>query len=166
MKLNWKKLGSAATLVGALLLLSIVGFSQQGPPQGPPPGDFHRGPGGPHDGLGPLGRGVNLTDAQKAQIKTLIENFETSTKALHDQIKALHESAPDPWSDSFDAAAASKVAQQVAPLQANLEVAHLTLMSQIYALLTPEQKAQVAANKQAMAQRHPPGPPPAGAPNE
>ena len=47
-------------------------------------------------------------------------------------------------------------------MQVELEVAHAKMMSQIYALLTAEQKAKVAELKQRFAQRQPPPPPPPG----
>lgn len=160
MKLNWKKVGSVLVLVGALLLLGVVGFSQQGgPPQGPPMGGGRGGP-GPHDGLGPL-RDLNLTDDQKAAIKKLTDSFQESIKPLLDQMKTLHESEPNPMSGAaFDEAAVRAAAEARAKVQVELEVAHARLASQIYALLTAEQKAQLAAKHQQFGQRHPGGPPP------
>ena len=157
MRGSWKKLSGVLAVAGALLLaIAMFAFSQQGRrPQGPPPeGGFGGGPGHRHDGLGPLARDLNLTDAQKAQIKTIQESFETSTKALHDQMRSLHESEPDPASaGTFDEAAVRAAAQARANVQIELEVAHARMMSQIFAVLTPEQKAQLAAKRQEFEQR-------------
>lgn len=156
MKLSWKKMGGIAALVSAFLLaLAIVGFSQQGRGQrGPRDGDgFHGGP-GRHDGLGPLARDLNLTDEQKAQIKKIQESFETSTQALREQMRSLHESEPDTLSaGTFDEAAVRAAAQARANVQIELEVSHARMMSQIFSLLTTEQKAQLTAKRQEFEQR-------------
>ncbi|HEV7844005.1 MAG TPA: Spy/CpxP family protein refolding chaperone [Pyrinomonadaceae bacterium] len=155
MKSNWKKISGVAALVGALLLMAVIGFSQEGRRPGPPPPGrgFHDGH-GPHDGLGPL-RDINLTDDQKAQIEKIKASFEESTKALHEQMRALHESQPDPLSGgAFDEAAVRAAAEARAKVQVELEVAHARAMSQVFALLTPEQKAQLAAKRQEFEQRH------------
>jgi periplasmic protein CpxP/Spy len=151
-------------LLGALALAAIAVFAQQGPPFG--------GHGGP-DGHGPIpfARELNLTDAQKAQIKQIMDNFMASTKDLHDKLKALHESAPDPLSTTFDEAAVRSAAQARANIEVELEVAHVKAMSQVFALLTDEQKAQLAAHRKEFEQHRgefehhrdaPPPPPPAG----
>ena len=162
MRLSWKRMSGAALHAGALLLmLAIVGFSQG--PGGPPPGPggphergFRGGPGGPpRDGLGPIARDLNLTDEQKAQIKKINDNFAESTKSLREQMRTLHESQGDPLAGgTFDEAAVRAAAQARANVQVELEVAHARMMSQIFAVLTPEQKTQLAAKRQEFEQRH------------
>lgn len=161
MRLNWKKTSGVLAIVGALLLtMAMVAFSQG--PQGPPRGDgFRGGPGGPRDGLGPLGRDLNLTDEQKAQIKKITDSFAENTKALHEQLRTLHESQPDPFGGAaFDEAAVRAAAEARAKVEVELEVAHARMMSQIFGLLTTEQKARLEAKRQEFAQRHKDGPPP------
>jgi protein CpxP len=164
MRLNWKKTGGIMAIVGALLLMCAMVALSQGP-QGPPRGGGFRGgpggPGGPHDGLGPLARDLNLTDEQKAQIKKITDSFAESTKALHDQLHTLRESQPDPLSGAaFDEAAVRAAAEARARVEVELEVTHARIMSQIFSLLTPEQKARLAAKRQEFEQRHKDGPPP------
>ena len=162
MKLNWKNL-SIATIAGVLVLAAgvVVAFSQgpQGPP-GPPPGGGFRGGPGPRDGLGPLGRDLNLTEDQKAQIKKITQSFEEGDKALHDQMRALHGSEPDPMSGNFDEAAVRAAAEARAKIVIELEVSHAKMMSQIAAVLTAEQKTQLAAKRQQFERQGPPPPPP------
>jgi protein CpxP len=121
-----------------------------GPEGGPPPMDGpHRGPGGPGGVLGPLARDLNLTDAQKEQIKQLEDKFMASTKDLHEQMRTAGGDPFDALKDgAFDEAAVRAAAQARANIQVELEVAHARLLSQVYALLTPEQKAQLAARRQ------------------
>lgn len=151
MRSNLKKaIGAVAAACALLLAAAALGFSQ-GPP-GPHPG-FPGGP-GPHDGLGPLIHDLNLSDDQTTQIKALHESFATSTKALHDQLRTLHDSAPDPLSGAaFDEASVRAAAQARAAIQVELDVAHARLMSQVYALLNSDQKTQLAAKRTAMEQQ-------------
>jgi Spy/CpxP family protein refolding chaperone len=170
MKLNWKKWSGFVAIIAAILLATVVGFSQHGGPQGgPPPGGrgFHGGPGGPGgDLLGHLTRELNLTDEQQAQIKKIMDSTEESTKALRDQLRSLHESQPDPLNGgAFDETAVRTAAQARANVQVELEVAHARAMSQVLAVLTAEQKAQLAAKRKEFEKRRPEGPPPGEAPN-
>ncbi len=155
MKLNWKKF-SVATIAGALLLTGAAMAFSQGPPRG---GGFRGGP-GPGDGLGPLARDLNLTDDQKAQMKKIKDSFRESDKALHDQLRTLHESEPDPISGTFDEAVVRAAAEARAKIQIELEVSHAKMMSQIAAVLTADQKAQLAAKRQQFERQGPPPPPP------
>src|SRR5688572_8720168 len=171
MKLNWKKFSVVAALAGALLLTTAAGvFSQNPPPRpdgppGPPRGPFGHGPHGPRGpgGFGPLA-GLNLTDAQKEQIKQIHDGFAEQTKALRDQMRTLHESQNDPTSN-FNEAAVRSAAEARAKIQVEMEVAHAKMMSQVANVLTAEQRAQ-------MAERHkhrrmgPPRPPTAPDPPE
>lgn len=171
MKLNVKKWSGFVAIGGALLLaMAVAGFSQRGgmPPGPPPEGGFRGGP-GPRDGLGPLGRDLNLTDEQKAQIKKIMDSAEESTKPLREQMRSLHESEPDPAKDgTFDEAAVRAAAEARAKVQVELEVIHARTMSQVFSVLTAEQKAQLAAKRKEFEQRRHDGPPPPpreGAPN-
>lgn len=149
-------------IAGALLLTAVVEFSQQGRPQGPPPhergfrggpGGGPGGPGGPRDGLGPL-RDLNLTDAQKAQIEKIKASFEESTKELREQMRSLHESQPDLLTGgTFDEAAVRAAAEARAKVEIEMEVAHARMASQIAAVLTAEQKAQLNERRQQFEQK-------------
>ena len=139
-RMRTKKIAALIACMSVLLLLTLVGFAQQGPPPfgGPDGGPGRHG----HDGGGPpipFARELNLTDAQKTQIKQIADSFAASTKDLHDKLKALHDSAPDPLSGTFDEAAVRAAAQQRASIEVELEVAHAKMMSQIFAVLTDEQ---------------------------
>jgi Spy/CpxP family protein refolding chaperone len=158
MRLNWKNTSLIVVFAGALLLaLAILGLSQD-----PPRGDRFpggRGDPGQHDGLGPLARDLNLTDDQKSQIKKITDSFAENNKSLHDQLKALHENEPDPFSASFDEAAVRAAAEARAKIDVELAVAHAKMMSQIAGVLTTDQKAQLAAKRAQFGQRrlqHPP----------
>jgi Spy/CpxP family protein refolding chaperone len=158
-KLNWKKVSIVIAVAGALVLTTAIVVFSQGPP-GPPRDGFRGGPGGPRDGLGPIGRELNLTDDQKAQIKKINDSFRESDKALFDQLRTLHQSEPDPMNAAFDEAAVRAAAEARAKVQIELEVSHAKMMSQIAAVLTADQKAQLAAHHDQMRRQGPPQPPP------
>ena len=157
MKLNWKKLTIAS--IAGLVVLAAATFALSQGPQGPPRGGGFPGGPGPRDGLGPIARDLNLTDDQKAAIKKISESFRESDKALFDQLRALHQSEPDPTSGTFDEAAVLAAAEARAKVQIEVEVSHAKMMSQIAAVLTAEQKAQLAARRQQFEQLGPPPPP-------
>ena len=158
MKPNWKKF-SLTIVAGALFLAGgAMAFSQD--PQGPPRGGGFQGGPGPRDGLGPLGRDLNLTDDQKAQIQKITDSFRESDKALHDQLRTLHENEADPLSGAFNEANVRSVAEARAKIQVELEVSHAKMLSQIAGVLTTEQKAQLAAKRQQFERQGPPPPPP------
>jgi protein CpxP len=161
---NWKRLSAIVAITGALLLmLAVVGLAQRGGHDGGPGrGGFRGGPGcggfpggpGPHDGLGPLARDLNLTDEQKAQIKKIAESFEESTKAWREQMRTLHEKEAGPLAgETFDEATVRAAAQARANIQIEMDVARARMMSQVFAVLTAEQKAQLAAKRQEFEQK-------------
>jgi Spy/CpxP family protein refolding chaperone len=160
-KSNWKRLSSILVAGAVVLAAAAFAFSQRprGPQGPPPPGEGFRGGPGPRDGLGPLGRDLNLTDDQKTQIKKINDSFASSTKELHDQLRTLHESESDPMSGAFDEAAVRAAAEARAKVQVELDVARARMMSQIAAVLTADQKAQLAARRQQFERQGPPPPP-------
>ena len=154
MKLSWKTLGLAAISVSVLIVMTAAVVVSQGP------SGFQRGPGGPHGGGLPFLRNLNLTDDQKAQIKKIMDSEFASTKDLHDQLRALHESEPAPFSTTFDEAAVRSAAEARAKIEVELEVAHARTMSEIANILTADQKAQLAARKNQFREGPPPPPEP------
>lgn len=155
---NWKTLSLAAFAIAILIFVSALVAVSQGPRRGPgEQGGFPGGPGGP--GLGPLARDLNLTDDQKTQIQKITESFEASTKELRDNLRALHESEPDPFTTAFDETAVRAAATERAKIEVELQVARAKMLSQIGAILTTEQKAQLAAKAQRFRQGPPPPPP-------
>jgi len=167
-KLNWKRFSIAAAIGATLLLATAVVFSQ-GPqgPQGPPRerGGFRHGPGGPGGPDGPRGPGgpfadLNLTEDQKAQIQKINESYRESERALHDQMRALHESQGDPGSGEFNEAAVRSAAEARAKIQVELEVSQARKMSEVRNVLTADQRAKLAERHQHMRRMGPPPPPP------
>jgi len=183
----WRKTSLSAVAAAVLLVAAVVAWSQQpraprppgqgGFPGGPPPGGFQggpppgfegpgRGPGGPggprqaFGPFGPFGRDLNLTDDQRAQIQKIHQSFQQGDQALHEQMRALVEGQGDPLSGQFNEAAVRSAAEARAKIQVEMEVSHARMMSQMLAVLTDAQRAQLAAHREQMRQQGPPPPPP------
>ena len=155
MRINMKTKNLIAVVFMFLLTVAIVATGQDPRVGGRPPrdGGFPGGPG--PDGFGFPARDLNLSDEQKAQIKKITDSFRESTKALREQLRTLHESEPDPFA-GFDEAAVRTAAEARAKLDVELSVAHARMMAQIGAVLTADQKTQLAAKRQQFERRPPP----------
>lgn len=112
------------------------------------PGERHRK--GGHEGDGrhaaKFAEKLNLTEAQKAQIKQIRQNN-------HEQNKAFYESARETRHSLRAAKKANDTARlealkgQMESQRAQMKQLHESVMTQINAILTAEQKAQFAAMK-------------------
>jgi Spy/CpxP family protein refolding chaperone len=151
--MNRKRIIGGAAAFAAALVLSVAALAQHG---GPGPGGHHRGPGGHGmrgghgDMLGHFARELSLTDAQQAQVKQIVDAFHEGNKGLHEQLMKAGGGGPfEGLKDgAFDEAAVRAAAQARANLHVEMEVAHARMMSQVYAVLTAEQKAKVAELRQ------------------
>jgi protein CpxP len=147
-------------LLGALALALVVGITFAQAEGGP----MHRhGMRGMHGqfmggGMGFPMRGLNLTDDQHAQMKQIFQNEKGNIKPLmqqefqaHQQMMALITSG------SFDQAKATAIATQEAQTHIQMQVEHAKIASQMYQVLSSDQKAKVAdmmAKHQQMMQEH------------
>jgi Spy/CpxP family protein refolding chaperone len=111
----------------------------------------HHGHMGMGDGFGPspehilafMTDALDLTDAQQTQAKAILDkekpNFEALMKQMgdaHKQMRTLEESP------TFDEAAVRSLASQQAQAITELIVAKARTKSEMFAILTPEQKAK------------------------
>lgn len=151
--MNWSrrnKIAGVAVLALVLVATAVIGFAQGR-------GGFGggRGRGGDHrGGFGHVFRSLNLTEAQRTQIQQIAERHRQSTATLREQLRAAHESGADVVSTgTFNEQAVRSAAQARAAIQVELEVAHARMFSEMYAVLTPEQKAQLAQERQQREQR-------------
>jgi Spy/CpxP family protein refolding chaperone len=86
-------------------------------------------------GMGRLMSQLNLTDAQRQQLRALEERFEASTKAQRDELRRLHESTQG--EPSADAQARFQA------LRAELGEARKAQHQEVLNVLTAEQRAQL-----------------------
>jgi Spy/CpxP family protein refolding chaperone len=154
MKTGNKKviIGGFLTLLMILMVSAIAVFSQERQGRGDFGGRKMHGRG--HDGFGRFMRDLNLSDAQKQQLEQIAARHKESTKSLHEQMRNLHRgSDAKAFDGSFNEAAVRQAAQARANLQVELEVARARMMSEMYSVLTPEQKAQLAQQREERKQR-------------
>ncbi|MDD1782078.1 CpxP family protein [Enterovibrio sp. ZSDZ35] len=120
--------------------------------------------GGHHEGKGMMGgkhllRGVELTDVQKDELRTLREenreemragkdNFRTQMMAERQQMQDLM------LADNFDEAAVRGLAEKMSQQQVERRIEMAKKRHEMMSILTPEQKAQVKENMAKMAERH------------
>ncbi len=129
---------SAAAILGGRDAAIGVPQRHQGPPPGPMP---HGGPGGP-GGLEGMVFELNLTSAQIQQVKALRESERTASETYREQVRTADEGIRAAIeSGSFDEEAVRTLATAQAKAMAELRVIQARTESQIYNLLTAEQKA-------------------------
>ncbi|MEZ5498498.1 MAG: Spy/CpxP family protein refolding chaperone [Steroidobacteraceae bacterium] len=135
-------------VIGAVAALAIgaltVGFAREHGPGGHGGGDFFGGPGmfGPQM-LERLGDKLELSDEQKTSIRGLMDsarpNMEQMRDALRNNMQRLHDTAPD--SPDYNAVVAS-VSGEAAELARRFVTDSSQLRAQVWAVLTPEQRAK------------------------
>ncbi|MBV8856977.1 MAG: Spy/CpxP family protein refolding chaperone [Acidobacteria bacterium] len=164
MRLKGKgKFVGGLALAAGFALSGVAGVAaqdqgQQGGGQGRaerPWGGQREGGGERRDGFGRFGAELNLTDAQQEQLRQIEERYRATFKTERaGRGRRDERSAYDPFSGgTFDEAAVRAAAQARATEQVEREVAHARMMHEMYNVLTPEQKAQLASARQQREQR-------------
>lgn len=102
----------------------------------------HKGKFGPHHDM--MFKNLNLTDAQKQQIRDIMKaQREQMKRPLLEERRAMHDIIA---SDTFNKAKAeAQITKMEAQRKANM-LAHMETQNKIYNVLTPEQKKQYNAN--------------------
>ena len=135
--------------LGALMLVGVAGVSaaqSTATPRRPEAGSYRRGPGG-REGFG---RDLNLTDAQKAQIKAIRQKYQPQSAAVRAQAKPFIEAANAARQKGDTAAFRSNMAQARQVMQ---NASYRTQQqAEIRAILTPEQQAKFDARAKERAQ--------------
>jgi periplasmic protein CpxP/Spy len=101
-----------------------------------------------HHGENGFFGGLNLTDAQKAQLKQLHESTRQAIEPLAQQIRAKRQEL---WQlqkgTTFDQAAAQAKLAEIVPLEAQMMAEQFRARQEMLNVLTPEQKAQLEQRK-------------------
>ena len=108
---------------------------------------------------------LNLSDAQKQQIKDLFTAEKPQMQSLHEQMHAnslkLEQTKP---TDPNYANVTAQVSQTHGTLSSQMMTQHAEMRAQIFKILTPAQQTQLATLEAQMQTHHRQGPPPAEAP--
>jgi protein CpxP len=97
-----------------------------------------------------LGRQIDLTDAQKDQIKAIADSHKADWQALAERARTAHAALNAAvMADTVDEALIRQKSAEVAAVDADLAVARARAHAEVSQLLTPEQKAQLKARRDA-----------------
>ena len=104
---------------------------------------------GGHHRSGGMGfRGIDLTEAQKTQIKSIREANKAAVQPLREAMKANRAKMAELTANgAFDEAQITALANETAAVQAKLTVERQRVKSQMFTVLTEEQKAKMAEIK-------------------
>jgi len=102
-------------------------------------------------GGGMMFRGINLTEDQKAKIKTISESFRERTKGLHQELRGkrqeLHQAGDN---GTFNESLATQKLTETAGLQAKLMGERFKMRQEMLAVLTADQKTQLEQKRAEM----------------
>ena len=151
---------SAIALAASIAVAQTV-TNTQGDQQGTRT-ERHGGFRGEHKGHGWGGmrddgifRQLNLTDDQKAKIKTIRENSAAQNKPLREQLRAKRQELRQASEGgTFNEALATQKLTEIAPLEAKLMGAEHNLHQEMLSVLTAEQKAQLEQSRAQFKGRH------------
>ena len=140
------------TLMLGTVAAVMVGFGAAAYAQGPD----GPGPRGPRGAFGPgvAFRGLDLTDAQRDQIRTLTEQYRASTEALREQLRNARDAqqaalATNPVNEGQIRAAT----QALAAVQGEVAIMGARLRADAMTLLTPDQRAAFEARRAEIEER-------------
>ena len=157
---TWKIVTGAALGLALMAGTGAAIAHAQGPTG---PGGFRgRGPGGPGGPGGPRGpmglipglRALTLTDAQREQIKAVMDahkgEFDAQMEKAGPARKALNDAV---MAETFDEATVRQKATDLATAEADGAVLRAKVFSEVWALLTPEQQTRARELKAQAEQR-------------
>jgi periplasmic protein CpxP/Spy len=112
------------------------------------------GPGGPIGMLPMLGREINLTDAQRDQIKAIADSHKDDWKAIFDRERTAREALNAAiTADAVNDALVRQKSAEVAAVEADAAVARAHAYAEVSQILTADQKARLKEMRQQMQNR-------------
>ena len=149
-------LAAAATLAGVLAVPFVWGQSSGTNQANPEAGrsEKHFRHGGHHGRHGRFFRGLNLTDAQKDQMKQINRDFRERTQSLRAELRTKRQELRQAQTgETFNEALATQKLTEMASLDAKLMGERFKVRQQMAAVLTPEQKAQLQQRREEFKQK-------------
>ncbi len=146
-------------LIAALAVLFGTAIAKsQTAETAPPPSPMHGhefGMGGPMMGF--FARELNLTDDQKAQMKSIMEKEHPAIKPLMQQQRQIDLQLRQYVEGAFDQTKVQALAAQKSQIQAQLTVQETRIHNELYQVLTTDQQSQLKqleAKHEARMQQH------------
>ena len=101
------------------------------------------GPGGPMMALGPIMR-LNLSDAQREQVKGIVDSHRDEHRAVAERVRAAHDALEAAvTADQFDEGTVRARSAEAASVDADIAVAQARLRTEVLQILTADQRAQL-----------------------
>ncbi len=146
-----KKITIAIIALAVLGIGAIFAFAQKAD-SGHKGRGFHGG--GHHRGGGFMFRGLDLTEEQKAQVKQIMEASKTKIQPVREALKANRQKMNELTANgAFDEGQITALANEQGTLSAQVSVERVRVKSQMFGLLTDEQKAKAGQMKEQMKER-------------
>lgn len=153
-------------LVAALAVLLGGAIAKSQTADAPPPP--MRGFGMEGHMMGFFAKYLDLSDAQQAQMKSVMQKERPTLKPLMQQLRQTREQLKQYEEGTYDAAKVQAIAGQQAQTMVELTVQETRIHNELFQLLTPDQQSKMKefeANREARMQQHMQNEPPA-APEE
>ena len=97
---------------------------------------------------------LNLTDEQKTQVKTILEDSKTRVKPLMESMREIRKQAENLGTDGvFNEEQVNQIANSQSETMKQLFIEKEKAKAQIFAVLTPEQRAEAAKMKDMFKER-------------
>lgn len=147
-----KKLSRIQSIAMALVMAIAVAVpiaSAQSTDEGAKTRKERRGHKGMRDGRMMGFRGLDLTDAQKAQMKQIRETHRQAITPLREQLRAKRQELRQAHQGgTFNESLAAQKLAELAPLQAKLQAEQFRLRQEMLSVLTPEQKTKLEQQRE------------------
>ena len=129
-------------------------FAQDAPPQGGPPmrgmgpggpggRGFGPGPGGPLGGIALPLRQLDLSEAQREQVRAVSQSHQAAFREIGDRLRTAHAALEAVvTAESVDESAIRARSAEVAAVQADAAVLRAKVHQEVFSLLTAEQQAR------------------------
>ena len=141
--------------LAVFLVMAIIGigavfiFAQKSSREG-----FGKGGFGMGRGFGRVAEKLNLSDEQKTQIKTIMDDSKTRVKPLMEAMRENRKQGKELGQDGvFNEEQVNQIANTQAETMKQLFIEREKTKAQIFAVLTPEQRAEAAKMKDGFKER-------------
>ena len=152
-------------LIAALVVVfGTVLANSQTAADAPPPLPMHGHEFGMFHMVGFFAKNLDLTDAQKAQMKEIIEKERPTVQPLMEQSHQIEQQLHQYEEGAYNEAKVRSLASQQSKVEVELTVQRTRIHNELYQLLTTEQQAklkELETQHQARMQQHMPDAPPA-----
>jgi len=146
-------------LVAALAVLfgAAIAKSQTADSTQPPTSDHRHGYGMKGGEMGFFAKYLDLTDAQRTQMKAVMHQEHATMKPLMQQVHQMNQQLKPYMEGTYDDAKVQALVAQQAQTLVQMKVHEAKVHSELFQLLTPEQQAKMKefeANREARMQKH------------